>query len=442
MINTNYNLKKKSNLFNKKLFIYIHLPSLLLISLPFLLISGSLLSDLAVSLSAIIFIVNSLKNNLVKYYKNVYFYFFIVFYLILILSSLLSNYPHKSLLTSLFYLRFGIFALSTWYLISINPKIIHYIFYSLSLAFSILLIDGYFQFFNGTNLFGLPIHGTRVSSLFGSELILGSYLSRLLPILLASLIFILKNKKNNYLLFFSIIVFILTDVLIFLSGERASFFFVNLSALILIIFLNSYKKFRIISFIISILLILIISNFYPKFKERIFDKTLDQISLNKKEFNFSFETTADSSYLFTIEHDFLFKSAFAMFLDNKILGVGPKLFRVECHNPKYFKAIFSCNTHPHNTYIQLLSETGIAGFSMIFFGFIFLIYYCFKHLYLKFFYKKNTLSDFQISLISAVFITLWPIVPTGNFFNNWINIVYYLPLGMLLWSFNKKIFGR
>jgi O-antigen ligase len=442
MIYFNYKFRKKSDLFNKKLFIYIYLPSLLLISLPFLLITGSLLSDLAVSLSAIIFVINSLKNNLIKYYKNVYFYFFIVFYLILILSSLLSNYPHKSLLTSLFYLRFGIFALSTWYLISINPKIIHYIFYSLSLAFSILLIDGYFQFFNGTNLFGLPIHGTRVSSLFGSELILGSYLSRLLPILLASLIFILKNKKNNYLLFFSIIVFILTDVLIFLSGERASFFFVNLSALILIIFLNSYKKFRIISFITSILLILIISNFYPKFKERIFDKTLDQISLNKKEFNFSFETTADSSYLFTIEHDFLFKSAFAMFLDNKILGVGPKLFRVECHNPKYFKAIFSCNTHPHNTYIQLLSETGIAGFSMIFFGFIFLIYYCFKHLYLKFFYKKNTLSDFQISLISAVFITLWPIVPTGNFFNNWINIVYYLPLGMLLWSFNKKIFGR
>lgn len=441
MIYTIFNLKKKSDLFNKKLFIYIHLPTLLLIILPFLLISGSLLPELAVSLSAIIFIVNSFKNNLAKYYKNTYFYFFIVFYLILILSSLLSNYPDKALLKSLFYLRFGIFALSTWYLISVNPKIIHYIFYSLSLAFSILLIDGYFQFFNGVNLFGFPIHGTRVSSLFGTELILGSYLSRLLPILLACLIFFLKSKKNNYLLFFSIIIFILADVLIFLSGERASFFFVNFSALFLIIFLNSYKKFRIISFITSIFLILIISNFYPKYKERIFDKTLDQISFNKK-FNFSFETTTDTSYLFTIEHDFLFKTAFAMFLENKILGVGPKLFRVECYNPKYFKAIFSCSTHPHNTYIQLLAETGIAGFSIIFFGFIFLSYYCCKHLYLKFFYKKKTLSDFQISLISAVFITLWPIVPTGNFFNNWISIVYYLPLGMLLWSFNKKIFQR
>ena len=39
------------------------------------------------------------------------------------------------------------------------------------------------------------------------------------------------------------------------------------------------------------------------------------------------------------------------------------------------------------------------------------------------------MSDFMICIMAAIFINIWPIIPTGNFFNNWISIVYYLPLG-------------
>ena len=41
----------------------------------------------------------------------------------------------------------------------------------------------------------------------------------------------------------------------------------------------------------------------------------------------------------------------------------------------------------------------------------------------------HLLSDFSICIMAAIFINIWPIIPTGNFFNNWISIVYYLPLG-------------
>ena len=60
-----------------------------------------------------------------------------------------------------------------------------------------------------------------------------------------------------------------------------------------------------------------------------------------------------------------------IFKDNKIIGSGPNTFRYECED--YSKTIeywngkaalkISCTTHPHNTYAQLLSETGIIGFS-------------------------------------------------------------------------------
>ena len=58
-----------------------------------------------------------------------------------------------------------------------NQKIVHPIL----LAFSVLAIDGYIQYFTGTNLVGFEILDNRISSFFGDELIMGSYLSRLFP---------------------------------------------------------------------------------------------------------------------------------------------------------------------------------------------------------------------------------------------------------------------
>jgi hypothetical protein len=97
-----------------------------------------------------------------------------------------------------------------------------------------LIFDGFTQFILGKNVFGWPIIDTRVSSFFKDELLLGSYLSRLIPLCLAIFIYLDQNKfrKINKLFFF--IIFILAEVLIFLSGERASFFFINLSCLFII----------------------------------------------------------------------------------------------------------------------------------------------------------------------------------------------------------------
>mgnify|MGYP007000106190 CR=1 len=62
----------------------------------------------------------------------------------------------------------------------------------------------YFQFFTGANLFGLEINNVRVSSFFGDELIMGSYLSRLFPLLFALFLVKPKQKFEKYfiLIFF------------------------------------------------------------------------------------------------------------------------------------------------------------------------------------------------------------------------------------------------
>lgn len=91
--------------------------------MPVLLITGPFLSDLGLSMVALLFLINSVKNNLKKYYDNYFFKFFLLFCFILIISSLLSNNISISLKNSLFYFRFGIFSLCFWYLLDKNEKL-------------------------------------------------------------------------------------------------------------------------------------------------------------------------------------------------------------------------------------------------------------------------------------------------------------------------------
>jgi O-antigen ligase len=422
----NYSKNKVNSFFS------IYLPSTLTILIPFLLLTGSFLPDLAVTLCALFFLYYSLKypKKYVNYYKNKFFIYLIIFWSIIIISSLFSQNILFSLETSFFYIRFILFFLSTWFLLKNYPRFITLFYYSLIFTISILILDSFLQFFTKQNIFGWPIIGTRLSSFFKDELILGSYISRLLPLLFALYVYhneIRQNYLNKYI--YSII-FILSEILIFLSGERAAFFYLNLSAFFVIIFSKNYKYLRLIILILSILSMILITFFDNNFKKRIVDYTIEQIApSNAKEKKLLF---------FSIEHENHYKSAILMFKENMLFGVGPRMFRQLCNYPEFKTSRESCSTHPHNTYVQLLAETGILGFVQIFLLFLLLIYFSIKHLYLKIFKNIILFNDFQIALLSAILISLWPFTPTGNFFSNSLNVYYYLPLGFLFFSFNNS----
>ena len=142
------------------------------------------------------------------------------------------------------------------------------------------------------------------------------------------------------------------------------------------------------------------------------------------------------NYIPTTHRD-LYKTAFNMFDDNKLFGIGPKVFRIECNRIEYRSGSLSCSTHPHNTYLQLLAETGLIGFFIILSIFFITIYNFAKHLFFKM-QNKILFSDPQLCFLSMIFISLWPLVPSGNFFGNWLNIIYYMPLGFIMHNLNKK----
>ena len=392
-----------------------------------LLISGPFFSDLLVSLSSIFFLFYVYKNKEFSYFTQtpliIFFAFCIycIFVSIFVASNILMSFE-----SSLFYFRIGLFSCLIWHLIEQDKKILNYFYYALVICFLALIIDGFIQFFTGTNIEGLTRWENRVSSFFGDELIMGSYLSRLFPLLIA--LFIAKEKKKLEI-YFMFLFFILVSGLIFISGERASFAFLTLSTLFILLLTKNFLKFRLSFIFASVILILMLSLANPAFKHRVFVEPFEISGLKKNE---------DQKYFFTAYHDSLIRTSFNMFKDKPLIGHGPKMFRVICKEEKYAVGILPCMTHPHNFYVQLLAETGIIGFSFLFSVFVYVLYCAYRQFKSMFLRQKRYLSDYQVCLLAGILITVWPLTTNGNFFHNWLMMVYSLPVGFYLHSIYGK----
>ena len=395
--------------------------------IPFL-IWGSFVPDLIVSISAIFFLYYVIKKKIFYYFLNKPFIIFFCFCAYCIfLSIFVAEETLLSFESSLFYFRVGVFSCFIWYLIDKDKRILTYFYYTLILCFSALVIDGYFQYFTGANLFGLEINNVRVSSFFGDELIMGSYLSRLFPLLFA--LFLVKPKQKFEKYFIGLLL-ILVDVLIFISGERSAFFFLNLSTIFIILLIKDYQKFRLVTFLIAFFCIIFLS-LNSNLSDRVFKDTFKDIGFT------SYQTDKKLNF-FTPIHDSLYRTAYQMFKNKPILGHGPKIFRIKCNDKNYAIGEFSCSTHPHHFYLQLLAETGIIGFLFLFSALIYVLYNALKQLISIILKKKRHLTDYQVCLLAGILITLSPFNPNGNIFNNWLMIVYSLPVGFYLQSVYSK----
>ena len=126
--------------------------NLIIVSIIPFLIWGPFFPDLIVSISSLFFLYYLLKNNNFYYFNNKPFIIFLVFCIISSLISLEAEDVSLSIKSSLFYFRIGVFSCFIWYLVDKDKSILTYFYYALILCFSALVIDGYIQYFTGTNL--------------------------------------------------------------------------------------------------------------------------------------------------------------------------------------------------------------------------------------------------------------------------------------------------
>ena len=392
--------------------------------LPILLVTGPFLSDLAVSLSAILYLIHSFqKKN--KFYKNKFFIIFLSFWIFLCINSVLSE-SFISIKSSIFYIRFGLFLLLVNYFLDRDLQFAINLKKIILFVFMFLVLDSLYQFIFGNNLIGFPKDG-RISSLFGDEKILGSFIVKIIPVYISLYFFGKKNIKLDYHIFF---ISICSIILILLSGERSALG-LFIIYIMLLLFTTIQNKKKLITYIIvffSILFFTIINS------SRLQNRFLIEL---KDQFFYTNEVNEIKKvYMFTQAHHYLYLTAYNMFKAKPITGHGTKTFRENCKKPeyKYLNHPYSCSTHPHNFYIQMAAENGIIGLTFLLFLYILLIKDFLKNFFLKNF--KNKLLNLSVS---SNLVMLWPLIPHGNFFNNWLSILIYFNLSIYIYIKYKYI---
>lgn len=406
----------------------------LLLSLPVLLISGPLLPEIATCIIFFLIIHKIIKKE-IKHFNKAFIYGFLSFYFFIVVGSLLSDYVLLSATKTGFYIRFLTLTLSFYYILNNSNNFLILLKNILLIIFFILIFDGYYQYFFYENIIGLSNENKlRISSFFGKELIYGSFLSKFLPILIGLLIFFHKDNIDKVLTY---LIICLSIIAIYISGERASFILTLVSLIIILMSTNFFYKSKYYIFLLIILSLSIIISSNQELRNKW------QTTISNTIFNFSNKIVVEDKKYFLIldkKYTYMGLSAIKMFNDKPILGHGVKSFRFNCKKEPYqidefdnYNFRLNCGNHPHNTYIQLIAETGIVGFGFIIFFFIFILFSLLKSFFSN--QKKNfpNAFDLRICILSCIFINLFPFTTTGSFFNNWLSILYFFPIGFLFY---------
>ena len=393
-------------------------------------IIGNFALNLVILTSLIFFVVLLIKKEFIITINKTYIVYFIIFKLFFLFNILFSYNSLLSFNSYLGIIKNVLFVLVIYKVFEHNKKNESFFFFSLIILIFFFIFDTLVQFFFTYDLFGYPLqdsHGIRLSGPFGEEFVAGSFLSKILFLVIT---YIHAGKKNNWV--FKYFIILLSNATIFLSGERSAFLITAISSLFFIFFDNRTqikRKFLVFFFY----LIIIFSTLFLNYK--IYGESEDKLLFTKYSFLFGYEFQVisekknNSNLLikrenYSLVQNFLdtrhgahFLTGIEIFLDNKIFGAGLKSFRNICSNSKYdginsLSAKERCNTHPHNIYIEFISELGIIGFAII----LILLLYIFIHI-LK---KKDT------PMIAYFFILFFPFQTTGSFFSSFNGFFYYI----------------
>ncbi len=414
-----------------------HSLAILLFIVPLSFIVGIAVTEFFVFFCIIFFLILNKDKFLFIDTKVIFLFLFSAF---IFMNTYFRNSDELKL-GSIFYFRYVLFSLAIFYLCESfkNYKNKKY-FFLLIFCLLILLADSIFQFFTGFNILGFEIISDRVSSFFHDELILGSYLVRLMPIILWFIFFFRIDLKKN--IFSFVIFFSLYFITIYISGGRTSLFLWVITIIGSILVIKDLRKILLYSIIILIFFISTTSYFKlgkVNTFHRQFVKTYNQITnfeMNNEKIDVITQNEKKKFKFYSTEHEGHILLAFKLFDENKIFGIGPQGFKEYCRKVNHSPEIGICSTHPHNILIQIILELGILGLFFYVISAVFVLYNFFISI-LKHRFNEEYLSFYSITL--GLIINLFPLIPGGNFFNNWISIFLYYNIGLYMYSYKNCI---
>lgn len=382
-----------------------------------------ILGNAVLNITAVLIVINLIfisfldKSFLIKY-KNIFF-LFLFFFTLLLVNSFFSSDNIKSVISSLGIVRYFFLMIALLYCIEHDNFFLKKFSKFLFLLLLFVAFDTYVQYFFGKDIFGIEnssSHGQRLNGPFGDEYVVGSYLSKLF--FFSLMYFFINDKKFIFIFIYTI--FIL--VVIFLTKERMASLMILFTIVIFLMYTSKISLKNKISYLLIFSIIFLSLIYFNKsIKDHLVLRSLQQIGLVQ---NYD-EKNIEKSFFKDSQWGAHFITAQQIFFDNPIFGSGVKTFRSECIKDKYSliesaSKNIRCNTHPHNLYLEFLSETGL----ILFLPFLLVNLFIFFKLTQKIF----RCVDCNLTLITLCsFIMLFfPLQTTGSFFSSWNGFFYWL----------------
>lgn len=290
---------------------------------------------------------------------------------------------------------------------------------SLTLATLFLVFDLLLQHYRGTDLFGRPY-----IDLVDFIRLTGPYASPRIGIMLTWIgfpaLYYLWSKTltvGRYRIACILVMFILNALYIwaiFLSGERMAFLLCLFGLGLSVILLKNARW-----IFLSLLLVTGATVGYLHYNKP--TMVVRQVALSAIDIKGFRESPYGQ----------IMHSAWKMWPDYPLLGAGMKGFRLHCPEARYGETtptalIWRCGLHPHNPYLELLTDSGLIGLTLYIFAIAAIFMECWHH-------RRRIGTDLVLAGLFITFmIRIWPLVAVTSQFIPWSAGPFWFLVGFLL----------
>jgi O-antigen ligase len=368
---------------------------------PFILLIERSPADIWLSFLVIAFVIRSIVKRDGAWLRVFWVRACFLFLAACMLSSAMSIIPSYAFSEALAWFRFPLFAMATTFWLGTDKRLLYAMLASTALG--MLLMTGILT----AEMIIEGQKGGRLSWPY-DDLVSGNYLSKVgLPAftIMVALAIGAKPKLASIMGGLSLISIIMSV----LTGERINFLIRACGGMLAALAWQPRWRRYIILIIVEVFAVAAVFVAMPNVQDRFTNAVVS-----------SLPTGPHSDYYRVMGGGLI------VFETAPAFGIGPATHRELCPSILGETPKFRCDNHPHNYYIQLLTETGIIGLITGIVMIISLIWAAFTG------WRQNRANVVAATAFVIPFGLFFPVQSTGDFFGQWNNIFMWSAIALAL----------
>ena len=368
---------------------------------PFILLIERSPADIWLSVLAIAFVIRSIFKSDGAWLRVFWVRACFMFLAVCMVSSAVSAIPSYAFSEGLAWFRFPLFAMATAFWLGADKRLLYAMLVSTALGMFLM---------TGILTAEVIIEGQKGGRLSWpyDDLVSGNYLSKVgLPAftIMVALAIGAKPKLASIMGGLSLISIIMSV----LTGERINFLIRACGGMLAALVWQPNWRRYIILIIFEIFAVAAVFVAMPNVQDRFTEAVVN-----------SLPTGSHSDYYRVMG------GGLSVFETAPVLGIGPATHRELCPSILDETPEFRCDNHPHNYYIQLLTETGVIGLIAGSVMIISIIWAAFAG------WRHNRANVVAATAFVIPFGLFFPIQSTGDFFGQWNNIFMWSAIALAL----------